>query len=72
MPPDNGRGSGALQLLQVLSFAFISSYLTVEYVWPFVKRHWWGRQSTLQKRLQVSQVNAVRGESSPYLPHPIS
>lgn len=48
-------GVGAGQLLQVLSFAFLSSYLTVEYIWPFIKRHWWS-QSSLQKRLQVRRT----------------
>lgn len=54
MPLEGGGkgGVGAVQLLQVLSFAFLSSYLTVEYIWPFIKRHWWS-QSSLQKRLQV-------------------
>lgn len=48
-------GVGAAQLLQVVSLALLSSYLTAEYVWPFIKRHWWG-QSSLQRRLQVRRT----------------
>lgn len=41
-------------VLQLLSVSILTGYLSIEYLWPFIKRHWWGN-SEIQRRLQVQK-----------------
>lgn len=45
-----GGDTGAV--VNLFSVAFLTGYLTVEYIWPYIKRRWWNR-SEIQRRLQV-------------------